>query len=111
MPFKVKFAQGGGLLHGGALTTLADTAAAMAVKSRVPEETHFATVEMTTRFLAPVRRGVVEARARIVVWDGRDIEAEAGVFDEDGRQVARFTGCFRLSRDAAERLRCGGKEK
>jgi acyl-CoA thioesterase len=111
MPFKVKFAQGGGLLHGGALTTLADTAVAMAIKSQVPEGSRFGTIEMTTRFLAPVRRGMVEARARIVEWRGRDIVAEAEVFDDDGRQVARFTSCFRLSRTAAERLTQSREER
>lgn len=55
MPFKVKLAQGKGLMHGGAVTPLADTAVAMAIKSLLPEDTHFATVELGLRFHAPVR--------------------------------------------------------
>ncbi len=104
MPFKVKHAQGGGLLHGGALTTLADTAVAMAIKSKVPEGTRFATIDLTTRFLAPVRCGTVEARARISLWEGRDLEGEARITDEAGQVVAEFTSRFRLAREDAERL-------
>ncbi len=98
MPFKVKFAQGGGLLHGGAITTLADTAVAMAIKSRVPPGTRFATVDLRVRFLAPVRKGWVEARAWIARWEGRDLEGRAEVFDEEGARVALFDSRFRLAR-------------
>ncbi|MEW6489231.1 MAG: PaaI family thioesterase [Thermodesulfobacteriota bacterium] len=98
MPFRVKLAQGGGLLHGGALTTLADTAVAMAIKSLLPEGTRFATVEMTTSFRAPVRRGVVEARARVVRFEGRDLEGEAQVYAEDGTLAATFRSRFRVAR-------------
>ena len=48
MPFHIEFAQGAGLMHGGALVGLADTAVVMAIKSIVPPRTHFATVAMTT---------------------------------------------------------------
>ena len=98
MPFRVKLAQGGGLLHGGALTTLADTAVAMAIKSLVEPGTRFATLELSTRFLAPVRRGWGEARARVVRFEGREIEGEAEVFDEGGTLAATFHSRFRLAR-------------
>lgn len=98
MPFRVKLAQGGGLLHGGALTTLADTAVAMAIKSLLPEGTRFATVEMTTSFRAPVRRGVAEARARVVRFEGRDLEGEAEVYAEVGTLAATFHSRFRVAR-------------
>jgi len=98
MPFRVKLAQGGGLLHGGAVTTLADTAVAMAIKSLVEPGTRFATLELSTRFLAPVRRGWVEARARVVRVEGRELEGEAEVFDEGGTLAATFHSRFRLAR-------------
>lgn len=100
MPFRVKLAQGKGLLHGGALTTLADTAVAMAIKSLLPEGTHFGTVEMTTAFRAPVRRGTAEARARVVRFEGRDLEGEAEVYAEDGTLAATFRSRFRVARGA-----------
>lgn len=98
LPFKVKFAQGGGFLHGGVLTALADTAVAMAIKTLLPEGTVFATTELTTRFLAPVKSGRVTATATVSGPDGRSFFGEATVNDASGREVARFNSVFRVAR-------------
>lgn len=98
MPFTVKLAQGGGVVHGGALTTLADTAVAMAIKSLLPEGTVFATTELTTRFLAPVREGRLTATAVVSGPEGRTFRGEAAIADEEGREVVRFTSIFRVAR-------------
>jgi uncharacterized protein (TIGR00369 family) len=100
MPFTVKLAQGKGLLHGGAITTLADTAAAMAIKTLLPKDTHFATVEMTTRFLAPVRGGTVTARARADKEEDKErtYSAEVFVSDDNGAVVAEFWSEFKIAR-------------
>jgi len=98
LPFVVRLAQGGGLLHGGALTALADTAVAMAIKSRLPAGTVFATTELTTRFLAPVSAGRVVAYARVRGPEGRNFFGEARVVAEDGREVAYFSSVFRVAR-------------
>ena len=100
MPFTVKLAQGKGLLHGGAITTLADTAAAMAIKTLLPEDTHFATVEMTTRFLAPVRRGSITARAKAEQDEDKErtYRAEVFVSDDTGAVVAEFWSEFRIAK-------------
>jgi len=101
MPFTVKLAQGKGLLHGGAITALADTAAAMAIKTLLPEGTHFATVQMTTRFLAPVRGGTVTARATAEKDDDKDrtYRAEVLIMDEEEAVVAEFWSEFRIARE------------
>ena len=93
MPFKVKLAQGVGLMHGGAVTSLADTAVAMAIKSMVPEGTDFVTVEMSLKFLAAVREGVVRAEARAIPLDERKISGEAEIFNGDVK-VAHFKAFF-----------------
>ena len=98
MPFLLKFAQGGGVLHGGAITTLADTAVAMAIKSLLPPGTVFATIELATRFLAPVRSGRISAHATVRGPEGRDFFGAATVRDEGGLEVARFTSTFRVAR-------------
>lgn len=96
--FRVKLSQGGGVMHGGALTTLADTAVAMAIKSLLPEGTVFATTELTTRFLAPVREGRVRATAMVRGPEGRSFYGEAQLTDEGGRTVAEFSSVFRVAR-------------
>ncbi len=99
MPFRVKLAQGAGLMHGGALVALADTAVAMAIKSRVAEGTRFVTRELSTRFHAPVRSGVVEARASVVPRGERDLDGRAELHDADGVLVATFRAHFTVRAD------------
>jgi uncharacterized protein (TIGR00369 family) len=99
MPFLIDFAQGAGLMHGGALVSLADTAVAMAIKSVLPPQTHFATVSMESRFLRPVTRGVVTARAQVSKQDGRTLQGRATVCDQDGNPVLDFTCTFKIAED------------
>jgi len=98
LPFRVCLANGGGVMHGGALVTLADTAVAMAIKSMVPPGTSFATTELQTRFLGPVKSGTVVADARVYGPQGRTFRGEAELRDESGAVVARFHSVFRVAR-------------
>ncbi|HEY6008741.1 MAG TPA: PaaI family thioesterase [Geobacteraceae bacterium] len=110
MPFKVKHAQGKGLMHGGAITSLADTAVAMAIKSLLPEGSHFATVELGLSFHAPVRGGAVRAVARVTERDERTIRGEAEVFDAQGTKVATFHSLFKVKRQTVPRAGLPGAE-
>jgi uncharacterized protein (TIGR00369 family) len=85
-------------MHGGAVTALADTAVAIAIKSLLPEESHFATVALELKFHVPVRGGTVRAVARVTERDERNIKGEAEVFDEHGVKVATFTAHFKVKR-------------
>ncbi len=98
MPFLVKLAQGKGLMHGGAVTALADTAVAMAIKSILPEDTHFVTTDLSLKFHSPVSSGTVKAVARAVVLDDRNIRGEAEVFADDETKVATFQSQFRVKK-------------
>ena len=100
MPFLIDFAQGGGLLHGGALVSLADTAVVMAIKSLLPPQTHFATIALETKFLYPVRQGIVTARARVENRSGRILEGKATLYDETERPVIDFSSTFKIAKDA-----------
>jgi len=96
MPFKVKLVQGAGLMHGGAITALADTAVAMAIKSLLPEGTNFVTTDLSLKFHAPVRGGIARAVARVTAREGKTVTGEAEVFDENGVKVATFNSVFRI---------------
>jgi len=102
MPFLLKHCQGGGLMHGGALTALADTAVAMAIKSLLPEGSMFATTDLTMQFFAPVSSGEVTAVAEVRGPDGRTFHGQASLRDCSGKEVARFTSIFRLARKRTE---------
>jgi uncharacterized protein (TIGR00369 family) len=99
MPFLIDFAQGGGLMHGGALVSLADTAVVMAIKSIVPPKTHFATISLETKFLYPVKQGVVTARAKVSNQSGKILQGIATVYNEDNRTVLQFSSTFKMAKE------------
>jgi uncharacterized protein (TIGR00369 family) len=98
LPFTVKLANGGGVMHGGAMASLADTAVAMAIKSLLPRGTQFATTEMSMEFLAPVLAGHVTAQARVRGPEGRVFHGECELSGEHGEQYARFVSVFKVAR-------------
>ena len=98
MPFKVKLAQGVGLMHGGAVTALADTAVAIAIKTLLPEGTNFVTTDLSLKFHAPVHGGTVKAVAEAKMEGERTIRGTADVFDEGGVKAATFTAVFKIKR-------------
>jgi acyl-CoA thioesterase len=99
MPFSRELAQGFGLMHGGALLSLADTSFVMAIKSLLPPGSRFATTRLATDYLKPVTCGIVTARARITHCDDRDIFGESEIVDEGDDQVLKCKCTFRVARD------------
>ncbi len=100
MPFLLDFAEGAGLMHGGALVGLADTAVVMAIKSILAPQTHFATVSMAAEYLRPVREGIIESHAQVASVKDRMLEGQAQVFDQHQKQVLDFRATFKIARDA-----------
>ncbi len=100
MPFLIDFANGAAIMHGGALVGLADTAVVMAIKRLLEPGSPFATVRAETRFLHPVRQGVVTAKARILSRVDRTIEGEATIYDEEERAVMELACTFKIARNA-----------
>ena len=99
MAFTVKLANGGGVMHGGAMTSLADTAVAMAIKSLLPPGSTFATTELSMEFVAPVLRGQVIAHAQVRGPQGRLFHGECELRGEGDELYARFTSVFKVARD------------
>ena len=100
MPFLKSLAQGAGLMHGGALVSLADTAVVMAIKSILAPGTHFATTALESRFLHPVKKGIVTARALVLEHQDRILKGTCDIFDESDRSVMQLTSVFKIARDA-----------
>ena len=100
MPFLYQFSQGAGFLHGGALTSLADTAVAIACKSLLPVGTHFATLSLESTFLTPVQEGIVTAYA-VISKSKNDkylLHGGATVKNQNGRDIMRFILTFKIAR-------------
>jgi uncharacterized protein (TIGR00369 family) len=87
-----------GLLHGGVIATLADTASGLAVRSVLePGQVH-ATVQLDVRYLAPGGPGLIEARGRVVRVGGSIGFAEAEVVDGEGRTLALANATHAIGR-------------
>lgn len=97
MPFSVELAQGAGLMHGGALVSLADTAVVMAIKSIVEPHTHFATISLESTFLYPVTKGIVTAHAEVKALEDRMIHGRATLYDDDQKEILHFISSFKVS--------------
>src|SRR5262249_60491716 len=82
----------GGMLHGGALMSLADSAGGFLAFLNLPADAKgTATIESKTNFLGPIRGGYVNAVSRALHKGKRTIVVDTELFDDDGRLVARVT--------------------
>lgn len=82
MPFHEKLTQPYGIVHGGALFSLADSAIAIAIVSVVEPDKKLLTIEMKINYLAPVKEGLMEAEAKIL-RRGRIIPAEVDIMNNN----------------------------
>lgn len=81
----------GGILHGGALMTLADTVGAACAFLNLPEGASTATIESKTNLLRAVRSGHVEATATPVHVGRTMIVVQTDLRDDQGKRVALTT--------------------
>jgi uncharacterized protein (TIGR00369 family) len=82
----------GGVLHGGVIMALADSAAATCAYLNLPEgAAGTTTIESKTNFLGAVRAGTAEAVATPLHVGGRTIVVETSVRDGDGIPVAKVS--------------------
>jgi 1,4-dihydroxy-2-naphthoyl-CoA hydrolase len=81
----------GGLLHGGALMTLADAAGALCAFLNLPPGAGTSTVETKTNFFRPVTAGHVHAATRPLHVGRRFVTVQTALTDDEGRLVAQTT--------------------
>lgn len=81
----------GGVLHGGVLMALADSAGAVCAFLNLPAGGRTVTIESKTNFFGAVREGEVRARSRALHRGRTTIVVETDLFDAGGRHVARTT--------------------
>jgi acyl-CoA thioesterase len=78
-----------GVMHGGAIASLIDTAVAIAIQGSSPNQIRFTTVEMKVNYLSPIREGRAVAEARLIRDGRRIIVADCDVWDSEGRLAAK----------------------
>ena len=80
--------QNHGVVHGGAIASLIDTASAFAIIPLLTAEEKVTTVDLTISYLRPLTKGRVSATARVVRAGRRLFVVSAEVKDEDGKLAA-----------------------
>ena len=84
-----KLLQLAGVMHGGAIATLIDTAVAMAIVGVSEPHAKFTTVELKVNYLRPLKEGRVVAEARLIQDGRRIVVADCDVFDPQGKLAAK----------------------
>ena len=81
----------GGVLHGGVLMALADSAGAVCAFLNLPRGGRTVTIESKTNFFGAVGEGVVTARSKPLHRGRTTVVIETDLFDANGRHIARTT--------------------
>jgi len=91
LPWLARLCTSGGILHGGALMTLADSAGALVTYLGLPQGASTATMTSTTQFFRPVPAGTVRAVA-VPLHRGRTtVTVQTALRGADDKLVAQTT--------------------
>ncbi|MGI8917883.1 MAG: PaaI family thioesterase [Pyrinomonadaceae bacterium] len=85
---KPELKQNHGVVHGGAIASLIDSATAFAIISLLPTDEHATTVDLTISYLRPLTGGRAKAVARVIRSGKRLIVVSAELFDDGGSLAA-----------------------
>jgi len=77
-----------GIVHGGVLATVIDTATFWAVFMRVPEKDGLVNIDLKLNYLLPVQTGLLRAEGSAIRFGKSISYADAGVFNDRGKLVA-----------------------
>lgn len=86
----------GGIVHGGVMMTLLDTAMSAAVGRTLGGSEHVVSVSITTDFLKPARRGRLVARAWVDRRGRTMAFPRSELRDAEGSVVARASGVWAI---------------
>jgi 1,4-dihydroxy-2-naphthoyl-CoA hydrolase len=91
LPWAARLCTSGGILHGGALITLADSAGALVAYLGLPPGASTATMTSTTQFFRPVPADTVRAVA-VPLHRGRTaVTVQTALRDDGGKLVSQTT--------------------
>ena len=92
-----------GAVHGAAYFKMLDDAAFFAANSLVLD-VFVLTKSFTVHFTRPVSQGIMRSVGRVVDQAGRQISAEAVLYNASGREIGRGSGVFVRSKIALESI-------
>jgi len=93
LPVRPDLFHAAGAVHGSVYFKAMDDSAFFSANSLV-EDVFVLTSSFTVYFTRPINSGQLRAVANVVSQTGRQLIAEAVVYDAEGRQIGRGSGCF-----------------
>jgi uncharacterized protein (TIGR00369 family) len=94
LPFRTELTQPFGVMHGGALAAVADSAVAIALWGLIGADQIFTTIEMKINFIAPVGSGEVFAEGAIIHCGRRTAIGDVTIKDQNQRLVAKCLATY-----------------
>ena len=88
MPVRKQLTQNHGVVHGGAMASLIDSATAFAIISLLEPHEKVTTVDLTISYLRPVTKGTLNCVAKVLRSGRRLLVVSAEVFDGTQKLVA-----------------------
>ncbi len=88
LPFRSQLTQGQDYVHGGAITSICDSAVALALATMIDRGEYMLTIELKTNYTAPADDDVF-AEARIIHKGNHTAVGEVDVSKSDGTLVAK----------------------
>lgn len=85
-----------GIVHGGVLATLIDTATFWSVFMRIPEEAGLVNIDLKLNYLKPVDKGLLIAEGKAIRSGNSISYAEASVKNEDHELLAHGTSTLKI---------------
>lgn len=92
-----KLLNSGNIVHGGAISTMADVGMGAALRSCVDDSDRIATIEIKVSYFVAVKSGVLTCKSK-VVHKSRKLAGVESEITHGGRVVAKATGTFYISK-------------
>lgn len=96
MSFKEELTHPYGIVHGGAIASLADSAVAMALISLVEPDDRIATIEFKINFFVPINKGELKAHAKIIHKGSKTAVGDVEVSNEEDKLVGKVIATYSI---------------
>ena len=96
MPYRKELTQAYGVVHGGAIATLADTSVAFALMTLIQPGERVTTAEFKINFFSAVNSGEMVSEARVVHKGKRLVAADMAVKNEKGKLIAKGLATYMI---------------
>ena len=100
LPFRAELEQPAGVVHGGAIATLIDTAVVPAIGSAYPEFRPLFTLDLNIRFLSAIVKSDAIAEGWVRKRGGSILFCDVEVFDEAGTLCSVGTMTYKVGKPA-----------